>query len=225
MTGTDVRRRRKERAWTQTDLAEKLGVTRAYVCLLESNRRRVPRRLQPKLVALLRFSASELPLTGATEPLPEHRVATALASFGYPGFAHLPRARRLNPAELLARTLRRPYVEARLAEALPWVVARHPTLDWEWLVSQAKQHDFQNRLGFVVTLARELADRFGDSSTEQMLRAWERVLERSRLQREDSFAGDTLADAERRWLLTNRSVEATQWNMLSNISVNTLTDA
>ena len=92
-------------------------------------------------------------------------------------------------------------------------------------MAQAKQHDFQNRLGFVVTLARELADRSGDASTAQVLRTWEGVLERSRLQKEDSFAGDTLTDAERRWLQTNRSEEAAQWNMLSNVSLHTLTNA
>ena len=225
MTGADVREARNQKCWTQTDLAEKLGVTQAYVSLLESNRRDVPRRLQPKLVTLLDLSASELPMTRAADPLPEHRVASALATLGYPGFAHLARARKLNPAELLDRTLRRPHVEARLAEALPWVLVHYANLDWEWLVSQAKQHDFQNRLGFVVTVARGLADHSGDASTAQAMRAWEGVLERSRLQKEDSFAGDRLTDAERRWLRTNRSAEAAQWNMLSNVSVDTLTNA
>jgi hypothetical protein len=41
-----------------------------------------------------------------------------------------------------------------LCEALPWV-ARHyaAEVDWEWLVRQAKLHDFQNRLGFLLELA------------------------------------------------------------------------
>jgi len=225
MTGRDIRQARKQKGWTQADFSAKLGVTQAYVSLLESERREVPRRLQPKLVALLDLPASELPLTGDADPLPEHRVAAVLASLGYPGFTHLTRTRKLNPAELLVRTLRRPHVEARLAEALPWVLVHYANLDWEWLVAQAKQHDFQNRLGFVVTLARELADRSGDASTAQVLRTWEGVLERSRLQKEDSFAGDTLTDAERRWLQTNRSEEAAQWNMLSNVSLHTLTNA
>jgi transcriptional regulator with XRE-family HTH domain len=225
MTGADVRQARKQKRWTQADLAEKLGVTQAFVSLLESDRRDVPRRLQPKLVALLHLPASELPLTDDADPLPQHRVAAVLASLGYPGFAHLARARKLNPAELLVRTLRRPHVEARLVEALPWVVFQYANLDWEWLVAQAKQHDFQNRLGLVVTLARELADRSGNAPTAQVLRTWEGVLERSRLQNEDSFAGDTLTDAERRWLQTNRSEEAAQWNMLSNVSVDMLTNA
>lgn len=225
MTGVGVREARKQKQWTQADLAEKLGVTQAYVSLLESNRRGVPRRLQPKLVTLLDLPASELPMTGTAEPLPEHRIASALASLGYPGFAHLAHARKLNPAELLDRTLRRPHLEARLAEALPWVLAHYTDLDWAWLVSQAKQHDFQNRLGFVVTVARELVDRSGDSSAAQVLRTWEAVLERSRLQKEDSFAGDRLTDAERRWLQTNRSVEAAHWNMLSNVSADSLTNA
>jgi len=104
-------------------------MTQAYVSLLESDRRDVPRRLQPKLVALLHLPANQLPLTGDADPLPEHRVAAVLASLGYPGFAHLARTRKLNPAELLARTLRRPHVEARLAKALPWVLVHYANLD------------------------------------------------------------------------------------------------
>jgi hypothetical protein len=72
---------------------------------------------------------------------------------------------------------------------------------------------------------RGLAERSHDEGTAATLRTWEAILERSRLQKEDSFAGAALSDAERRWLQTNRSAEASQWNMLSNVSVDTLTNA
>ena len=87
------------------------------------------------------------------------------------------------------------------------------------------EYNLQNRLGFVVTVARELAERRNDATTARALLKWERTLEGSRLQKEDSFAGETLTDAERRWLRTNRSPEAARWNLLSNISVDTLAHA
>ena len=222
MTGNDVRDARKAHGWSQADLARKLEVTQAYVSLLESNRRVVPRRRRQRLASALQLSASKLPVSSSTEPLPRDRVARMLGTLGYPGFAHLGPTRALNPAELLVRTLRQKHVESRVVEALPWVLVRFPELDWDWLVLQAKQHDLQNRLGFVVTLARELAERENNLSTANVLRKWERALEHSRLLKDDAFAGDALTHAERRWLLTNRSAEAAHWNVLSNVSVETL---
>jgi hypothetical protein len=148
-----------------------------------------------------------------------------LSALGYPAFAQFGTQPKLNPAELLVRTLDCENVEARLVEALPWVLVNFPSLDWQWLVRNAKQRDLQNRVGFVVTVAKELAERRNDRDTAETLRRWERVLEDSRLQREDAFSRESLTDAERTWLRTNRSTEAAHWNLLSNMSVDTLPHA
>lgn len=160
-----------------------------------------------------------------SEPLPPDRAARALSTLGYPGFAHFGKRPNLNPAELLVRTLDCRNVEARLVEALPWVLVQFPDLNWDWLLLQAKQRDVQNRLGFVVTVARELSERRGDGATANTLRHWEHVLEDSRLQKEDAFSGEALTEAERKWLKTNRSAEAAHWNLLSNVSADTLSHA
>lgn len=222
MAGTEVRGARKAQGLTQANLAHKLGVSQAYVSLLETNRRQVSRRLAPRLVSLLQLPLSTLPVTSHSEPLPAERIAGSLGTLGYPGFAYLRSNRKLNPAELLVRTLRRKTLDARLVEALPWVVARHPKLDWKWLLATAKQNDLQNRLGFVVTVARQLAERQNDQKTAATLRKWEAVLEHSRLQREDAFSGDTLTETERRWLRANRPPDAERWNLLTNVRVETL---
>ena len=225
MAGTELRAGRKAQGLTQANLAHKLGVSQGYVSLLETNQRRVPRRLALRLVSLLRLPSSTLPVTSQTRPLPSERVAGTLGTLGYPGFAYLHHNRRLNPAEFLVRTLRRKNLDARLVEALPWVVMRNPQLDWKWLLPTAKQHDLQNRLGFVVTVARQLAERQNDPAMATKLRKWERVLEHSRLQQEDAFAGDTLTEAERRWLRENRPPEAANWNLLTSIRAETLSSA
>jgi transcriptional regulator with XRE-family HTH domain len=130
MNGGDLRAARAARGWTQSDLAQRLGVSQAYVSLLESNRRACPERLVRKVVSALRLPASTLPVSSEAEPLPADGVARALGTLGYSGFAHLRHTRTLNPAELLVRTLSSGNVEARLVEALPWVLVNYPDVDW-----------------------------------------------------------------------------------------------
>ena len=60
------------------------------------------------------------------------------------------------------------------------------------------------------------------TSRPDTLRHWEHVLEDSRLQKEDAFSGEALTEAERNWLKTSRSAEAAHWNLLSNVSADTL---
>ncbi len=224
MSGSDIARARKTRGWRQGDLARKLGVSQPYVSLLERNGRAVPRPLARRLAHLLDLSPSTLPIGPVEEPLASRRAAASLARMGYPGFAYLRGGRRLNPAEVLLRTLRAENLDARLVEALPWVVLKYPDLDWEWLVREAKANDLQNRLGLVVTVARKLAQGGGDSPAVETLSHWEHVLERSRLQRDETFR-ESLTDAERQWLRTNRSTDAAKWNVLSTLTAAVLQHA
>ena len=221
MTAVDVRQGRKAKGWTQTDLSRKLGVSQGYVSLLESKRRSVPRRLAPKLVSVLDLPLNRLPATNSS-PLSPGRVAGALGTLGYPGFAHLRHRHKLNPAEVVVRTLRANNVEARVVEALPWVLLQYHDLDWQWLLAEAKQYNLQNRLGLVATVALKLAERRSDWTAATTLRTWTNTLEHSRLAKEDAFAGDALTEAERRWLHTNRSEEGAHWNLLTRVSADTL---
>jgi len=224
MSGTDVVRARKARGWKQVNLAKRLGVSQAYVSLLERNHRDVPDRLARRLSKLLGLSPDTLPMGSSETPLVSSRAASALGRFGYPGFAYLRHGAMLNPAEMLVRTLQAKDVDARLVEGLPWVLVKYPDLDWDWLLRETKANDLQNRLGFVVTLAKELAESRGDRQTAHKLAHWEQTLENSRLQREDTFR-ESLTDAERRWLRVNRSKEAEKWNVLSNLDSGVLQDA
>jgi transcriptional regulator with XRE-family HTH domain len=225
MSGGDLREARAAKQWTQGDLARKLDVSQAYVSLLESGQRPLPERLARKLVTVLGLPASTLPVSADTTPLPSDDVARALGSLGYGGFAHLRHARKFNPAELLMRTLKSTNVEARLVEALPWLLVNYPKLDWQWLLREAKVNDLQNRLGFVVAVAREVAAKRGNSNAVEVLRHWEDVLENSRLQKEDTFARDVLTEAERKWLRSNRSSAAAHWNLLTSMSAETAANA
>jgi len=217
MDDTTLRPARLARGWTQAELANRLGVTQAYVCLLERGRRAVPSRLAAKLVKLLELPPSALPVAASPRPLKADEAPGALAALGYPGFAHLRGRRRENPAALLLRVLRSPNLDARVVDALPWLLLEYPNLDWPWLLREAKADDLQNRLGFLLGLARELAELRGRHEAAVTLAAQERALEGSRLQRQDAFR-ESMTDAERRWLQANRPAHAAYWNVLSTMT-------
>jgi hypothetical protein len=101
-------------------------------------------------------------------------------------------------------------------QALPWLVLRYATLDWSWVVQEAKLRDLQNRLGFVVSLARELAASGGQERQARLLGDLEALLDRSRLAREDTLCQTALPEAERRWLAQHRPTAAAHWNLLTD---------
>lgn len=221
MTGADVVKARKAQRVTQRGLAERLGVSQAYVSFLEKGRRPVTPRLAKRLVRELVMSPETLPLNSTEASLTSDRAAPALGRLGFPGFAYLKHGPMLNPAEMLLRTLRAKNLDARLLEALPWVVVKYPNLNWSWLLHEARANSLQNRLGFVVTVAKELATSRGELQTAATLAHWEKALEDSQLLREDGFR-ESLTDAERNWLRKNRSEAAGKWNVLSNLDHRTL---
>jgi transcriptional regulator with XRE-family HTH domain len=218
MTAEVFRTARLRKGWTQARAARELGVSQGYVALLESGARQASEELRRLMVKKLDMSPTAI-LPTAGPPIEADRLAVDLANLGYPGFAHLVRRQRAirNPAAVLFDALQADNLDARMVEALPWLVARFPDLDWDWLVPRVKVLDLQNRLGFVVALARQLAER-SMSAAVGHLRDRESSLERSRLAREDAFGRSSITETEIRWLRANRSEPAAHWNVLSNLT-------
>lgn len=228
MEHADLKAGRLRSGLTQAVAARRLGVSQPYLSQLERGDRRVTSRLARRAVALFGLPPTALPLPPPTRSRsradPDH-LARQVAGLGYPGFQHL-RGLKANPATVLLDMLQQPDVEVRLTEALPWLVLNHPEMDWDWLVSQAKLHDLQNRLGFVVAMARELAtaqDPF--QPVVEALSGVEQRLERARLAREDTLCRESMSGAERRWLAEARSPLARHWNLLTGMTVDTLPHA
>lgn len=211
---------------TQVQAARRLGVSQPYLSQLEKGERSVTAELARSAAALYRLPATALPMPEtAPEGADPDRLARQLAGLGYPGFAHL-RSRKANPAVVVLEALVQKNLDVRLAEALPWVLLTYPDLDWSWLVRQAKLQDAQNRLGFLAALAKNLAaTRPQFQSAFAQLLAVEEELERSRLAREDTLSRESMPDAERRWLETNRSPLAQHWNMLTGLTTDQLSHA
>lgn len=212
-----LRTARERLGWTQATLAARLGVSQGYVALLERGQRQPSDALRRRLARVLDLPATTLPAVARRSTADADTLAAELADLGYPGFSHLRRGRpRSNPAAVLLDALATERLDARTAEALPWLLLAFPDLDWDWLVPRAKQRDLQNRLGYVVSLARGVADLQG-LRVARALEERESLLDRSRLVREDAFGRGSLTEAERRWLRSNRPPAAAHWNVLSDL--------
>jgi transcriptional regulator with XRE-family HTH domain len=217
----DLRKARKRLGWSQQKAAATLGVSQSYLSMLEMGERPLPDDLARKLVRAYRLSPTSLPPTEdrwTPRRVAPQELADELADLGYPGFAYLcTKHGTKNPAEVLLDALAQDRLEARLFEALPWLVLNYWTMDAKWLVEQAKLHDLQNRLGFVVSLARSATGRTAHNNTcRNALENLESSLRHSLLAREESMGSTSLSETERSWLRKHRSKEAKQWNLLTN---------
>jgi transcriptional regulator with XRE-family HTH domain len=222
-----LRTGRLAKGLSQVEAAMRLEVSQPYLAMLESGKRRLTPDLARRAVRVYGLPPTALPhseLTLLRTRTAAEALVRDLAALGYPGFTYLrPRTwRPKNPGEVLLTALAQEDLESRLVEALPWLVLTFWPLNQERLVREAKLLDLQNRLGFVVTLARRLAERRGDQPRARALRDLETVLERSRLAREDTLCRASLPEAERRWLVEHRPAEATHWNVLTDWTVDAL---
>lgn len=227
MNGQELREARLQKDWTQQQAAERLGVTQAYLSMLEHGRRVLPHSLARRAVEVLHAPPTTLPLSDARLSTlhGSEKLRSELAGLGYPGFAHLRVRARRNPAEILLTALNESDLDTRVAEGLPWVALRYADMDWDWLVQNAKLFDRQNRLGFVTTLAFQLASKSREPHRSRRLKEYVGVLDRSRLVREDTFCHDSLTETERKWLRLNRPPEAKHWNLLTDMKAENLPHA
>ncbi|MFN0279142.1 MAG: helix-turn-helix domain-containing protein [Pyrinomonadaceae bacterium] len=221
MTGLQLRQFRRRNRLTQQDAARALGLSQPYLSLLEKEQRPLSEKLKKKLVNSFHMPATELPSKAS-----EHKVADVsddqltadLAALGYPGFSHWKPSQPKNPADVLLAALNADKRDARLMEALPWLILKFPDMKWSEVALTARMYDLQNRLGFVVSVARGLAENKHDKAAAAALRRRETNLERSMLVREGTLCNETMTNAERRWLADNRPESAKRWRLLTDLS-------
>ncbi len=153
-------------------------------------------------------------------------LCDALASLGCPGFPPgqegAEQAIRHDPAVVLLAALSCEHLDERVVEALPWLVLHFDSLDWEWIISEARRRRAQNRLGYIVCLALRVgAGSAGPMEQLARLSSVEENLFEYRLEQEDTLCRK-LPDAERKWLRDSRSTEARQWNLLTDLRASDL---
>lgn len=218
MTGRQVREVRQGHGLTQQAAARAWGVSQTYLSLMEADKRPVPARLLRRLARVSPAALNDLP---KSDVRPD-RVESALGRLGFPGFVHVAAREPLaNPATVVFRAVTLDAVPARVVEALPWVFTRFVDMDWNWLVEQVKLANCQNRLGYLVLLARQLAARSANGDSGSRLEAVERQLSEARLLKTDAFRRD-LTEAERTYLAQHRPEEAAYWNLVTRLRVEDL---
>jgi transcriptional regulator with XRE-family HTH domain len=225
MKAKDLRAARLAGEWTQAQAASRLGISQPYYSQLESGSRPVPDELALTAVRELRLSPVTLPLPALEPrlaPLDPRELTSQLAWLSYPGFTHLQKASQpMNPAVLVAGALAHPDLDIRLVEALPWVLSTFSDLDWTWLGAQCRLGNQQNRLGYLVTLARQLAEPAAEVALTSVLSE----LERSRLAVEGTMCRESMSSTERTWVRQYRPTEAAHWNLLTTLTRDQLTHA
>ncbi len=222
MTGKQLKKYRRENKLSQYETAAALGMSQSYLSLVETGRRPLTDRLQRKAAEFFKLPL-EMPTNLSSGKLPtlsDDQLASDLADLGYSGFAHLKRkrARRMNPADVLLSALNSRKRDARLVEALPWLVLNFLDMRWNEVTRTAKMYDLQNRLGYVTHVARRVAEREGQSEAVSVLKKQEGELERSMLAREDTLCNETMTRTERNWLTSHRPEGAKQWRLLTDLS-------
>ena len=219
MTSHQLKAGRARAGLTQVKAAAKLGLSQAYLSLLESGARRVTPGVAHAAANLYDL---EPPVLATPEPPRlrdvQRKLPHQLAALGYPGYSHLRKSPPPNPTLVALEAVTDGTLDGRVAEAMPWVIERHPKLDWKGLVTYAKVRNAQNRLGFFVTLARELAETRSNFETSARLKDVEKELELSKLAAETTLGRDSMPAAEKEWLRKNRPPQAERWNVLSTLT-------
>ena len=221
MRPRDLKAERLKHGWGQVEAAHRLDVSQPYLAMLEKGKRRLTPDLARKAALVYGLSPAELPVQATFTPAIEvgaQRLVEYLSRLDYPGFAYVrSHVKKKNPGEVLLTALAQGSLEARVAEALPWLALRYWRMDFGWLVELARKFDLQNRLGFVVSLARRLSEASTETERTNALAHLEATLDHSRLAREDFFFRPPRNNAEREWLMENRPEEARHWNLLSDL--------
>jgi hypothetical protein len=148
----------------------------------------------------------------------DDQLAIELGTLGYPGFAYLAAGVRADPAEALLDALDRDDLDARVTEGLPWIPLAFADLDWDWLIPEAVQKERQNRLGFIVALATDVAS----EPTRRKLLVVLGRLEQVKRTDCDTLCRESMPLAERVRRHKNRSSLAAHWNLDTGVTVGDL---
>ncbi|HWO34343.1 MAG TPA: helix-turn-helix transcriptional regulator [Candidatus Acidoferrum sp.] len=227
MKTQELKQVRQHKGWTQEEAAGHLGVTQSYLNLLENGKRRVTPRVVRRAVSVYGLSPEVLPVGEDFVPsqTSDDQLVEWLVRLEYPGFAYLnTHTTRKNPYEVLLAALGQTSLDGRVAEALPWVAMKYGRPD-AWLVETARKFNLQNKLGFVVRLARLVAESQSNDARSKELGKLEETLEESRLAKEGFFYRPPRTEREREWLSKNRTADAAHWNLLADMRLDQLSYA
>jgi transcriptional regulator with XRE-family HTH domain len=196
---------------SQVEAAAQLGVSQTLLSLMEKGERSVTPAVAQRAVTHLHATPELLPVSTKTRHS-DDQLAADLGALGYPGYGYL-RSQPRNPAEVFFDALDRSDLDARLVEALPWLPLRYSNMDWNWLTTQAKVHNRQNRLGFVVALSAKVAKKHAKRDVVKRLSQVVKTLEEGRLAKTDTLCQESWPPSQRKFAHNQRSVLADHWKL------------
>lgn len=147
------------------------------------------------------------------------RIAHGLASAGYPGFAHCSMSANIIAEEVLCDALLQTNLDCRVIEGLPWLIWKLWATDFSPVIAFATFHNVQNRLGFLVSLARQLSEQGNNTDRTAKLIAVEGQLITRRLTKEDFFFREVQQPLEYEYLRKVRSSVAKVWRLVTDLKV------
>jgi hypothetical protein len=149
-----------------------------------------------------------------SKPLNQDWMYDELAAFGYPCFApHGGGTPTYTPASFLAHVLDLPEVEPRVVDGLPWLVYAFPLMEWDWLIEEMRLRGRQNRLGFLVDLAIELAETLGETARVKRLQPQRDLLNLIKLDEDETPCNEQMTEGMRTLRRDRRSTTAAHWNL------------
>ena len=211
MTGQTLRQARTNVGMSQVEAAAQLGVSQTLLSLMEKGERSVTPAVAQRAVTHLHATPELLPVSTKTRHS-DDQLAADLGALGYPGYGYL-RSQPRNPAEVFFDARDRPDLDARLVEVLPWLPLRYSNMDWNWLTTQAKVHNRQNRLGFVVALSAKVAKKHAKRDVVKRLSQVVKTLEEGRLAKTDTLCQESWPPSQRKFAHNQRSVLAAHWKL------------
>jgi transcriptional regulator with XRE-family HTH domain len=211
MTGQTLRQARTDVGMSQVEAAAQLGVSQTLLSLMEKGERSVTLAVAQRAVSHLHATPELLPVSTKTRHS-DDQLAADLGALGYPGYGYL-RSQPRNPAEVFFDALDRSDLDARLVEALPWLPLRYSNMDWNWLTTQAKVHNRQNRLGFIVALSAKVAKKYAKRDVVKRLSQVVKTLEEGRLAKTDTLCQESWPPSQRKFAHNQRSVLAAHWKL------------
>lgn len=222
MTGKVLKKGRLEQGLTQQEAAARLGVSQPYLALLERGKRPLTQPLARKAVRILKVRPTLVPCdqNWQNRRATTDSLAGQLSALGYPGFRYMRAGWTRNPAEVLLEALQQEELDARVAEALPWVLLNYSDLNRDWLLREARLHGLTNQLGFIVALAMRVEEQRGNqnSAVYNTMAELESMLKQSRLEAESTFGNRLMSAAQQDWVRNHRSEDAEQWHVLTTWS-------
>lgn len=200
-----LKSQRLKAGFNQNEAAARLGLSQSYLSQLENGTRKPSQQLLKRALNVY----GNLPSEQADD------LQSALAALGYSKFPHARAPGRCNPAQVVLHALAKDGLDTRILEALPWVLANYPKLNWPQLRDGAKLHNAQNRLGYLLHLAKA---KISDPQTAALLAQREEELEQARLANEGTLCFDSMPPARREWMRTHRTKAAAHWNLLTALT-------